>query len=128
MHPGSIGSAAGVWKLRPIDESRTCCAVRTVFIGDSIYVIHAFQKKSKAGIATRTTETGRGHRPSLVWRTEPARNQPDAFRGLSYRLYCNGEAATAPVLVSMMTTPRTGFPRLAGPVPMNAAEGAPGST
>jgi phage-related protein len=34
------------------DESGTWRAVYTVSIGDSIYVIPAFQKKSKSGIAT----------------------------------------------------------------------------
>lgn len=38
------------------DESGTYRAVYTVSIGDSIYVIHAFQKKSKAGIATPRSE------------------------------------------------------------------------
>jgi len=34
------------------DASGTFRTVYTVSIGDSIYVVHAFQKKSKAGIAT----------------------------------------------------------------------------
>ncbi|MEP7353056.1 MAG: type II toxin-antitoxin system RelE/ParE family toxin [Acidobacteriota bacterium] len=34
------------------DRSGTYRAVYTVSIGDSIYVMHAFQKKSKTGIAT----------------------------------------------------------------------------
>ena len=34
------------------DESGTYRAVYTVSIGDSIYVVHAFQKQSKAGSAT----------------------------------------------------------------------------
>ncbi len=38
------------------DESGTYRAVYTVSIGDAIYVIHAFQKKSKAGIATPKSE------------------------------------------------------------------------
>ena len=36
--------------------SGTYRAVYTVSIGDSIYVVHAFQKKSKAGIATPKSE------------------------------------------------------------------------
>jgi phage-related protein len=36
-------------------------AVYTVSIGESIYVIHAFQKKSKAGIATPKPEM------ELIW-------------------------------------------------------------
>ena len=35
---------------------RTVYTVYTVSIGDSIYVIHAFQKKSKTGIATPKPE------------------------------------------------------------------------
>ena len=38
------------------DASGTYRAVYTVSIGQSIYVIHAFQKKSKAGIATPKSE------------------------------------------------------------------------
>lgn len=38
------------------DESGTYRAVYTVSIGDSIYVVHAFQKKSKAGSATPKPE------------------------------------------------------------------------
>ena len=37
-------------------ESGTWRAVYTVSIGDSIYVVHAFQKKSKSGIATPKSE------------------------------------------------------------------------
>ena len=38
------------------DPSGTYRAVYTVSIGESIYVIHAFQKKAKAGIATPEPE------------------------------------------------------------------------
>ncbi len=38
------------------DARGTYRAVYTVSIGESIYVIHAFQKKSKAGIATPKSE------------------------------------------------------------------------
>ena len=38
------------------DASGTYRAVYAVSIGDSIYVIHAFQKKSKSGIATPQPE------------------------------------------------------------------------
>jgi phage-related protein len=38
------------------DASGTYRAVYTVSIGESIYVIHAFQKKSKAGITTPKSE------------------------------------------------------------------------
>jgi phage-related protein len=38
------------------DPSGTYRAVYTVSIGESIYVIHVFQKKSKTGIATPQSE------------------------------------------------------------------------
>ncbi len=38
------------------DSSGTYRAVYTVAIGEAIYVIHAFQKKSKSGIATPRKE------------------------------------------------------------------------
>ena len=49
-------------RTRPVQLIRGHCtsgtyrAVYTVSIGESIYVIHAFQKKSKAGIATPKPE------------------------------------------------------------------------
>ena len=43
-------------EIAAYDASGTYRAVYTVSIGDSIYVIHAFQKKSKAGIATPKSE------------------------------------------------------------------------
>lgn len=47
-HPG---------RLQPLTlTSGTYRAADTASIGDSIYVIHAFQKKSKAGIATPKSE------------------------------------------------------------------------
>ena len=39
-------------EIAAYDASGTYRAVYTGSIGESIYVIHAFQKKSKAGIAT----------------------------------------------------------------------------
>jgi phage-related protein len=51
------GLGAGVMEIAVNDASGTFRAVYTVSIGDSIYVIHAFQKKSKAGIATPKSET-----------------------------------------------------------------------
>ena len=50
------GLGGGVIEIAANDESGTYRAVYTVSIGDSIYVIHAFQKKSKAGIATPKLE------------------------------------------------------------------------
>jgi phage-related protein len=50
------GFGSGVMEIAAHDASGTYRAVYTVSIGDSIYVIHAFQKKSKAGIATPKSE------------------------------------------------------------------------
>jgi phage-related protein len=50
------GLGGGVMEIAAHDESGTYRAVYTVSIGDSIYVIHAFQKKSKAGIGTPKSE------------------------------------------------------------------------
>ena len=50
------GLGGGVIEIAANDESGTYRAVYTVSIGDAIYVIHAFQKKSKAGIATPKSE------------------------------------------------------------------------
>ena len=51
-----LGLGGGVMEIAANDESGTYRAVYTVSIGDSIYVIHAFQKKSKVGIATPKSE------------------------------------------------------------------------
>ena len=50
------GLGSGVMEISIRDESGTYRAVYTVSIGDSVYVVHAFQKKSKAGIATPRSE------------------------------------------------------------------------
>jgi phage-related protein len=50
------GLGAGVMEIAACGASGTYRAVYTVSIGESIYVIHAFQKKSKAGIATPKPE------------------------------------------------------------------------
>ena len=50
------GLGGGVMEIAANDESGTYRAVYAVSIGDAIYVIHAFQKKSKAGISTPTSE------------------------------------------------------------------------
>ena len=50
------GLGGGVMEIASNDSSGTYRAVYTVSIGDSIYVVHAFQKKSKAGIATPKAE------------------------------------------------------------------------
>ena len=46
------GSAAGAMQLSEDERSGTYRAVYTVVIGDAVYVLHCFQKKSKHGIAT----------------------------------------------------------------------------
>jgi phage-related protein len=46
------GLGSQVMEIAAHDDSGTYRAIDTVSIGESIYVIHAFQKKSKAGIAT----------------------------------------------------------------------------
>ena len=46
------GLGGGVMEIAINDDSGTYRLVYTVSIGDAIYVIHAFQKKSKTGIAT----------------------------------------------------------------------------
>ena len=46
------GLGGGVMEIAANDESGTYRAVYTVSIGEAIYLIHAFQKKSKDGIAT----------------------------------------------------------------------------
>ncbi len=50
------GLGSGVMEIVVNDESGTWRAVYTVSVGDSIYVVHAFQKKSKSGIATPKSE------------------------------------------------------------------------
>jgi phage-related protein len=45
-----------VMEIAAYDSSGTYRAVYTVSIGESIYVVHAFQKKSKSGIATPKSE------------------------------------------------------------------------
>lgn len=50
------GLGAQVMEIAVDDASGTFRAVYTVSIGESIYVIHAFQKKSKGGIATPKSE------------------------------------------------------------------------
>jgi phage-related protein len=50
------GLGAGAMEVAVQDASGAYRAVYTVSIGDSIYVIHAFQKKSKTGLATPKIE------------------------------------------------------------------------
>ena len=41
-----------VWEVRADDASGTYRAVYVVYFRDAVYMLHAFQKKSKTGIAT----------------------------------------------------------------------------
>jgi len=50
------GLGSGVKEIVANDESETWRAVYTVSIGELIYVVHAFQKKSKVGITTPKSE------------------------------------------------------------------------
>ena len=52
------GLGSGVMEIASSELGGTWRAVYTVSIGDSIYVIHAFQKKSRTGIATPRSEIG----------------------------------------------------------------------
>jgi phage-related protein len=46
------GQGGGVYELIEDHRGNTYRAVYTVRIADSVYVLHAFQKKSKSGIKT----------------------------------------------------------------------------
>ena len=50
------GLGGGVMEIASNDRRGTFRAVYTVSFEDSIYVLHAFQKKSKSGIATPQAE------------------------------------------------------------------------
>lgn len=50
------GIGSGVWEIRSNFQTDTYRAVYAVQIGESIYVLHAFQKKSTKGIATPKRE------------------------------------------------------------------------
>jgi len=45
-----------VWEVRAEDPSGTYRAVYVVHFRDGVYVLHAFQKKAKAGVATPRRE------------------------------------------------------------------------
>jgi phage-related protein len=45
-----------VWRVRADDPSGTYRAVYVTQVGDAIYVLHTFQKKATAGIATPRRE------------------------------------------------------------------------
>ena len=46
------GFEASVWEVRADDPSGTYRAVYVVHFRDAVYVLHAFQKKAKSGVAT----------------------------------------------------------------------------
>lgn len=50
------GLGSGAFEIVERDEAGTYRAVYTVEFGDSVYVLHAFQKKSKSGIKTPQLE------------------------------------------------------------------------
>jgi phage-related protein len=50
------GLGSGVMEIVASDGSGTYRVVYTVSIGEAIYVVHAFQKKSKSGVATPKSE------------------------------------------------------------------------
>ena len=50
------GFAEAVWQVRADDPGGTYRAVYVAQFGESIYVLHAFQKKATAGIATPQRE------------------------------------------------------------------------
>ena len=51
-----LGSLSGVYELRTSADTNTYRAVYIVNLGDHIYVLHVFQKKSKKGSATPPAE------------------------------------------------------------------------
>ena len=50
------GLGAGVWEVVADDRGNTFRAVYLVRLSNRVYVLHAFQKKSKRGVATPQTE------------------------------------------------------------------------
>ena len=46
------GLGSGVYELVDVHRGAASPAIYTVRIGDAVHVLHAFQKKSKSGIAT----------------------------------------------------------------------------
>lgn len=51
------GNLAGVLEIIAEGNNRTFRAVYTVKIGEVVYVLHAFVKKSKSGVSTPRSET-----------------------------------------------------------------------
>lgn len=66
------GLGSGVMEILERDASGTFRVIVTVSIGEFIYVVHAFQKKSNAGVATPKGEL------DLVWqRLQQLRKEVD---------------------------------------------------
>ena len=51
-----VGLGSGVWELVLRERGDAYRVVYAVQLGEAIYVVHAFQKKSKSGIATPKAE------------------------------------------------------------------------
>lgn len=76
------GIESGVFEIVDDYDTNTYRAVYTVKIGKSLYVLHAFQKKSKQGIATPKQEIDQIKR-RLRWAKELAKQEEDDHgRGL----------------------------------------------
>ena len=69
------GPLRGVFEISETDPSGTYRLIYTVKIGEVVYVLHAFQKKSRHGIATPKVELDliaqrfREARPDYEWQT-----------------------------------------------------------
>jgi phage-related protein len=50
------GLGSGLWELAIKSRGNACRAVYALQLGEDIWIIHAFQKKSKNGIATPRME------------------------------------------------------------------------
>ena len=70
------GIESGVFEIVDDYDTNTYRAVYTVKIGKSLYVLHAFQKKSKRGIATPKQEIDQIKR-RLRWAKELAKQEEE---------------------------------------------------
>jgi phage-related protein len=70
------GIESGVFEIVDDHDTNTYRAVYTVKIGKSLYVLHAFQKKSKRGIATPKQEIDQIKR-RLRWAKELAKQEEE---------------------------------------------------
>ena len=74
------GLESGVFEIVDDYDTNAYRAVYTVKIGRSLYVLHAFQKKSKRGIATPKKEIDQIKR-RLIRAKELAKQEEDHVRG-----------------------------------------------